>query len=146
MTTLPGRGLVSYGPDGSQTYLPLISLSAKVSIIDGKHLLFLHQNRFPERIIHLVSARVVLTQLYVSDDNYRSSKAQYVFPIPANGAVCAFQMRSGDDQVVTGVVMERSKAKREYDIAVSNDKWAGLLYETTPDGELFLRCSFIIFI
>lgn len=31
--------------------------------------------------------------------------------------------------------MERSKAKKEYDIAISNDKWAGLLYETTPDGK-----------
>lgn len=44
-------------------------------------------------------------------------------------------MRASSGQAVAGIVMERSKAKKEYEIAISNDKWAGLLYETTPDGK-----------
>ncbi|KDR72640.1 hypothetical protein GALMADRAFT_142939 [Galerina marginata CBS 339.88] len=115
MTTPPGCGLVSYGRNGSRNYLPLASVSAKVHIVD-------------------VSARVILTQQYISDHNSDSStRAQYIFPVPATGAVCAFNMRASSGQAVTGVVMERSKAKREYELAISNDKWAGLLCESTPD-------------
>ena len=44
-------------------------------------------------------------------------------------------MRASSGQAVTGIVMERSKAKKEYELAISNDKWAGLLYESTPDGK-----------
>lgn len=88
-----------------------------------------------EKPCDLVSARVILTQLYISDHNDSSSRAQYIFPVPVTGAVCAFEMRATGGQAVTGIVMERSKAKKEYDIAISNDKWAGLLYETTPDGK-----------
>ncbi|KDR71708.1 hypothetical protein GALMADRAFT_776428 [Galerina marginata CBS 339.88] len=115
MTTPPGCGLVTYGADGSPTYLPLISITANVHIVD-------------------VSARVVLTQLYVNDRcNDKSFSAQYVFPIPLSGAVCAFKMQTSGGQVVTGVVKERSKARNEYDIAILNNRWAGLLYEATSD-------------
>ena len=89
-----------------------------------------------EKSCDLVSARVILTQLYISDhNNDSSSRAQYIFSVPVTGAVCAFKMRATGGQEVTGVVKERSKAKKEYEIAISNDKWAGLLYETTPDGK-----------
>ena len=84
----------------------------------------------------LVSARVILTQLYNSDHNSdSSSRAQYIFPVPVKGAVCAFKMWASSGLEVTGIVKERSKAKKEYEIAISNDKWAGLLYETTPDSK-----------
>ncbi|KDR71710.1 hypothetical protein GALMADRAFT_143511 [Galerina marginata CBS 339.88] len=115
MPNLPGYGFISYGTDGSPTYLPLVSVSAKVYILD-------------------VSARVILKQLYLNDrDNDRSSSSQYAFPVPAKGAVCAFKMQASGGQVVTGVVKERSKAMSEYEIAISNNQWAGLLYEATPD-------------
>ncbi|KAF8887014.1 hypothetical protein CPB84DRAFT_1849934 [Gymnopilus junonius] len=109
----PGCGFVSFGSDGSPTYLPLKSVSARVYIID-------------------TFARVVLTQLYTNNVD-KSSAAQYVFPVPASGAVCAFKMQTSDGQVVNGVVKERSKAKNEYDVAIMNNKWAGLMYEATPD-------------
>ena len=53
-------------------------------------------------------------------------------------------MQASSGQAVTGIVMERSKAKKEYEIAIFNDKWAGLLYETTPDGKSRRTCLFNI--
>ncbi|PPQ99693.1 hypothetical protein CVT26_009147 [Gymnopilus dilepis] len=114
MSTPPGCGFISFGADGSPTYLPLTSVSAHVHIID-------------------TFARVVLTQSYTNSNIGRSSATQYAFPVPAGGAVCAFNMKASSGQVVSGVVKERSQAKNEYDAAILDNQWAGLLCEATSD-------------
>jgi hypothetical protein len=60
--------------------------------------------------------------------------AEYVFPIPARAAVCAFEMKTQDGREVHGVVKEKVQAKRDYDNAVARGKWAGLLSEASKDG------------
>uniref|UniRef100_A0A8H7XQN0 VWFA domain-containing protein n=1 Tax=Psilocybe cubensis TaxID=181762 RepID=A0A8H7XQN0_PSICU len=110
------HGFVSYASDGTPTYLPLRSVSAKVYIVD-------------------VSARVVLTQIYHNSDsnNNQCASAQYIFPVPANGAVCAFTMQTADGRMVRGVVKEREQAEKEYKFAIAHNTFAGLVYEATPD-------------
>jgi hypothetical protein len=81
-----------------------------------------------------VSARVTLTQTYLNTSDSRDVVAKYIFPIPARAAVCAFEMRTQDGKVVHGLVKEKEQAKKEYDEAVSQGKWAGLLSEVGKDG------------
>lgn len=45
-------------------------------------------------------------------------------------------MQTADGSVVTGVVKERVKAEKEYEISISQNQFAGLLYEATPDGNV----------
>ncbi|PPQ89186.1 hypothetical protein CVT25_001154 [Psilocybe cyanescens] len=115
MGKVSAHGFVSYAADGSPTYLPLKSVFANIYIVD-------------------VSARVVLKQRYINDrSNKECASAQYIFPVPANGAVCAFKMQSADGRIVKGIVKERSKAEKEYEFAIAQNQFAGLLYEATPD-------------
>ncbi|PPQ90311.1 hypothetical protein CVT25_007896 [Psilocybe cyanescens] len=126
------HGLVSYAANGSPTYLPLKSVSAKIYIVDGMHILFCLCTIYTN--LRTVSARVVLKQRYTNDrSNKECANAQYIFPVPANGAVCAFKMQSADGRIVKGIVKERSKAEKEYEFAIAQNQFAGLLYEATPD-------------
>lgn len=63
--------------------------------------------------------------------------AKYIFPIPRNAAVCGFRMETMDGRVVKSVVKEVEAAKKDFDIAMSQGKWAGLLNELEGDGESF---------
>jgi hypothetical protein len=122
--------------ENNTVHLPLESVAARIQIADGVVGYPLHGT-----ITHIdpciVSARVALTQVFSNTSNRTDVSAQYVFPVPARAAVCAFEMKTQDGRVVHGVVKEKAQAKKEYDTAVSGGKWAGLVTEVTKDGELY---------
>jgi hypothetical protein len=83
-----------------------------------------------------VSARITLTQVYLNTTKANdAASAKYIFPIPARAAVCAFEMKTRDGKVVYGLVKEKEQAKKEYNEAIVQGKWAGLLSEVGKDGE-----------
>ena len=94
----------------------------------------MHDARVAERPA-AVSAQVELTQVYANTEAIENTAARYIFPVPANAAVCSFRMESADGRTVRAVVKETSAAKREFENAVSEGKWAGLLEQVTGDGE-----------
>ena len=87
-----------------------------------------------------VSAKIELKQVFANVDAVYNTEARYIFPVPANAAVCAFRMETGDGRVVRGIVKELVKAQNEYKDAVSKGKWAGLLEQVTGDG-MYLSMS-----
>ncbi|TFY68076.1 hypothetical protein EVJ58_g1240 [Rhodofomes roseus] len=115
MASPPRSGCCLLLPSGREAYLPLLSVSAQVHITD-------------------VLARVTLTQHFANTSRSgASAAARYVFPVPAGGAVCAFEMRTADGRVVVGEVKEAHRAEMEYKEAVAHNKFAGLLAQATPD-------------
>ena len=84
--------------------------------------------------IHEVSAQVELVQTYKNTNISKRSTAQYIFPVPANAAVCAFKMKCADGKIIRAVVKKIDEARKEYENAISNDQWAGLLEQVTGDG------------
>lgn len=82
-----------------------------------------------------VAARVTLKQHYVNTISTSApTAAQYIFPIPARAAVCALEMRSSKGRVIKGIVKDTAEAEKEFQAAVSDNKWAGILKEVTSDG------------
>ncbi|KAJ6626917.1 von Willebrand factor type A domain-containing protein [Mycena sp. CBHHK59/15] len=103
------NGIVHTGSvDGDRAHLMLEEMRAKVLIID-------------------VAARVTLTQKYRNPLTTSTGRAVYYFPVPASGAVCSFEMRTSDDRVITAVCKEKSKAREEYEQALSEGKESSLL-------------------
>jgi predicted negative regulator of RcsB-dependent stress response len=80
-----------------------------------------------------VSARVELKQVYSNTSKLKNATAQYIFPVPANAAVCAFQMKSVNGRSIQAVVKKLDEARAEYEDAIANDQWAGLLQQLTGD-------------
>ncbi len=80
------------------------------------------------------SAKVTLTQVFLSTFNQPTSRAKYVFPVPARAAVCAFEMRTEDGHVITGVAKEKEKAAREHATAIRQGRLTGLVEWATDDG------------
>ncbi|KZT66843.1 VIT-domain-containing protein [Daedalea quercina L-15889] len=102
-------------PSGREASLPLQSVSAQVHIAD-------------------VLARVTLTQHFANTNRTSvAAEAKYIFPVPLDGAVCAFEMRTADGKVVVGEVKEARQAEAEFREAVSQKKTAGLLSKAAPD-------------
>ncbi|KAJ7226005.1 hypothetical protein GGX14DRAFT_642349 [Mycena pura] len=114
----PSNGIVHTGSaDGSSAdreYLTLEEMRAKVFIVD-------------------VAARVTLTQVYRNPLSTATSRAVYYFPVPASGAVCAFEMRTSDDRVVTAVCKEKTQARQEYERALAEGKASSLLEWVADD-------------
>ncbi|EPT01811.1 hypothetical protein FOMPIDRAFT_1119408 [Fomitopsis schrenkii] len=102
-------------PSGRETHMPLIFVSAEVHIVD-------------------VLARVTLTQHFANVNRTDiPTEAKYVFPVPAGGAVCAFEMHTADGKVVVGEVKEARQAEAEFKEAVAQKKTAGLLVKAASD-------------
>src|SRR5688572_20016894 len=82
---------------------------------------------------HLVgmSARTVLEQLFVNEEN-NAVEAVYTFPMPDDGAVCAFEVVVGD-RVLTGTVEEREQAIEAYEKAINQGNGAFLLEQERAD-------------
>ncbi|KAJ7480152.1 hypothetical protein B0H11DRAFT_1271323 [Mycena galericulata] len=106
----PSNGIVhtSGSTSGDREYLLLEEMRAKVLIID-------------------VAARVTLTQKYRNPLSTATSRAVYYFPVPASGAVCAFEMTTSDDRVVTAVCKEKTKAREEHEQALAQGQETSLL-------------------
>ena len=131
------HGLATQVADAEPVFLPLKSVSVFANIVDGQFL----QHVLITKLIQprvTVSARVELVQVYENASKLKNATAQYIFPIPANAAVCAFKMKTADGRVVEAVVKKLETARREYEDAVANDQWAGLLQQVTGDGQYSL--------
>ena len=81
-----------------------------------------------------VQVLATLVQEYVSD-SFEDVNVNYVFPLPPDAGVCSFKAIIDDQQVITGVVKEKSIAKAEYKEAVTKGKTAGLLEKQHADGK-----------
>ena len=80
-------------------------------------------------------ARVTLTQHFANINHAGVPiETKYIFPVPAGGAVCAFEMRTADGKLVVGEVKEAEQAKKEFEEAIAHKKTAGLLAKAAPDG------------
>ncbi|EPT01795.1 hypothetical protein FOMPIDRAFT_1059549 [Fomitopsis schrenkii] len=102
-------------PSGREASLPLQSVSAEVHIAD-------------------VLARVTLIQHFTNTNRTDVPvQVKYVFPVPAGGAVCAFEMRTADGKLVVGKVKEAKQAETEYKEAIARNQTAGLLAKAAPD-------------
>ncbi len=86
-------------------------------------------------MIATVSATVTLTQTFWQWSTTETPTAKYVFPVPAQAAVCGFEMRTQDGRVVTAVVMEKDAAKKEFRQAVQQGRMAGLVEHATDDSQ-----------
>ena len=85
--------------------------------------------------IIVVSARITLQQIFHNTSENSTSRAKYVFPVPARAAVCAFEMRMGDGRVVIGLVKEKTNARKEHEQAIQRGKSTALIEWATDDGE-----------
>lgn len=74
-----------------------------------------------------MSARVDVIQRFYNDSKTQTSRAKYVFPVPAGAAVCAFEMRTADRHIVTGEVKEKTHALAEHEDAIRSGKTTALL-------------------
>ncbi|KAJ7456501.1 von Willebrand factor type A domain-containing protein [Mycena latifolia] len=112
----PNNGIVhtSGSADGHREHLVLEEMRAKVLIID-------------------VAARVTLTQKYRNTLSTATSRAVYYFPVPASGAVCAFEMKTSDGRVVNAVCKEKAKAREEYEQALAQGQETSLLEWVADD-------------
>lgn len=82
-----------------------------------------------------VSARVKLTQVYTNPSDKPTSRAKYLFPVPANAAVCAFEMHTANGRVIQGISKEKTQAQAEYEQANSEGRDAGMLELVTDDSQ-----------
>lgn len=83
-----------------------------------------------------VLARVTLIQHFTNTNRTDVPvQVKYVFPVPAGGAVCAFEMRTADGKLVVGKVKEAKQAETEYKEAIARNQTAGLLAKAAPDGK-----------
>ncbi|XP_065133586.1 von Willebrand factor A domain-containing protein 5A-like [Paramisgurnus dabryanus] len=80
-------------------------------------------------------ATVTSTLQYVNEEE-RHLEALFVFPLPADAAVCHFSAKIGDQEIVAEV-QERQTARDEYDDAVSSGRRAFLLEESEESSDVF---------
>ncbi|XP_073720727.1 von Willebrand factor A domain-containing protein 5A isoform X12 [Misgurnus anguillicaudatus] len=80
-------------------------------------------------------ATVTSTLQYVNEEE-RHLEALFVFPLPADAAVCHFSAKIGDQEIVAEV-QNRQTARDEYDDAVSSGQQAFLLEESKESSDVF---------
>ncbi|KAL0152979.1 hypothetical protein M9458_051732 [Cirrhinus mrigala] len=72
---------------------------------------------------------------YVNEEE-RPLEAVFVFPLPADAAVCHFSARIGEQEIVAEV-QDRQSARDQYDDAVSSGQQAFLLEESDESPDVF---------
>ncbi|KAK7121853.1 hypothetical protein R3I93_022824 [Phoxinus phoxinus] len=75
------------------------------------------------------------TLLYVNEEE-RPLEALFVFPLPADAAVCHFSAKIGEQEIVAEV-QNRETARDRYDDAVSSGRQAFLLEESAESPDVF---------
>uniref|UniRef100_A0A672M1M3 von Willebrand factor A domain-containing protein 5A-like n=1 Tax=Sinocyclocheilus grahami TaxID=75366 RepID=A0A672M1M3_SINGR len=80
-------------------------------------------------------ATVSSTLQYVNEEE-RPLEALFVFPLPADAAVCHFSAKIGEQEIVAEV-QDRETARDQYDDAVSSGQQAFLLEESTESPDVF---------
>lgn len=84
-----------------------------------------------------VSSRIVLTQTFYNPSNEPTGRAKYVFPLPANAAVCAFELELEDGSAIIGEVKGKDEAALAFSRAVEQGKTSALVERMTGDSELY---------
>ncbi|KAF9458759.1 hypothetical protein BDZ94DRAFT_72466 [Collybia nuda] len=107
-------GIAYNDTNGNTMYLPLEQVRVNAVIVD-------------------ISAKITLIQLYGNPYNITTARCKYCFPVPANGALCAFSMRTSDGRNITGVVKAKDQATVEFEEAVRTGKFTGLVEYVTDD-------------
>ncbi|KAF8550227.1 VIT-domain-containing protein [Imleria badia] len=107
---------IAHQPRGQATieYLPLEEVRVKAWVVD-------------------VSSRIVLTQTFYNPSNEPTARAKYVFPLPENAAVCAFELELEDGSVIIGEVKEKEEAALAFTRAVEQGKTSALVERVTDD-------------
>uniref|UniRef100_A0A673IVP5 VIT domain-containing protein n=1 Tax=Sinocyclocheilus rhinocerous TaxID=307959 RepID=A0A673IVP5_9TELE len=80
-------------------------------------------------------ATVCSTLQYVNEEE-RPLEALFVFPLPADAAVCHFSAKIGEQEIVAEV-QDRESARDQYDDAVSSGQQAFLLEESAESPDVF---------
>ncbi|XP_059402300.1 von Willebrand factor A domain-containing protein 5A-like [Carassius carassius] len=80
-------------------------------------------------------ATVSSTLQYVNEEE-RPLEALFVFPLPADAAVCHFSAKIGEQEIVAEV-QDRESARDQYDDAVSSGRQAFLLEESPESPDVF---------
>ncbi|XP_073688710.1 von Willebrand factor A domain-containing protein 5A-like [Garra rufa] len=80
-------------------------------------------------------ATVSSTLQYVNEEE-RPLEALFVFPLPADAAVCHFSAKIGEQEIVAEV-QDRESARDQYDDAVSSGQQAFLLEESAESPDVF---------
>ncbi|XP_026094201.1 von Willebrand factor A domain-containing protein 5A-like isoform X1 [Carassius auratus] len=80
-------------------------------------------------------ATVSSTLQYVNEEE-RPLEALFVFPLPADAAVCHFSAKIGEQEIVAEV-QDKESARDQYDDAVSSGQQAFLLEESAESPDVF---------
>lgn len=83
------------------------------------------------------SATVSLTQTFWQCSSSATPRARYVFPVPAQAAVCGFEMCTEDGRVIAAVVKEKEVARKEHEQAIETGRMTGLVEYVADDGTHF---------
>lgn len=137
------RAGIAHQPRGQTTidYLPLEEVTVKAWVVDGTSLAncsYLEDLSSGPRTlmpVDLVSSRIVLTQTFYNPSREPTGRAKYVFPLPANAAVCAFELKMEDGLVIVGEVKEKEEAALTFTRAVEQGKTAALVERVTDDSK-----------
>lgn len=100
-------GIVYHSLNRHLLHLPLQEADIRVWIVD-------------------ISARVTLSQVFENESDSPTSRAKYVFPLPASASVCAFELKHADGRILTGIAEETSEATRTFDGTAYTRESAGL--------------------
>ncbi|XP_051967942.1 von Willebrand factor A domain-containing protein 5A-like isoform X2 [Xyrauchen texanus] len=114
-------------PGCASTFIPAYS-SPKTSIIPLKNIAVDLQVQD-----HIVS---VSSSLQYVNEEHSPLEAVFVFPLPADAAVCHFSAKIGEQEIVAEV-QDRQSAKDQYDDAVSSGQQAFLLEESEESSDVF---------
>ncbi|KAG2094390.1 vault protein inter-alpha-trypsin domain-containing protein [Suillus discolor] len=107
-------GIIHHSPDQGILHLPLQEVDVRVWMVD-------------------ISARVVLSQVFENVSDSPTSRAKYVFPLPASAAACAFELEHADGRVIVSVAKEKSEAAQASLSAIDAGRTAGLVEWVTHD-------------
>ncbi|KAJ7630477.1 hypothetical protein FB45DRAFT_1027697 [Roridomyces roridus] len=112
----PRNGIVhtSGSTDGQREHLVLEEMRARLLILD-------------------MAARVAVTQKYRNPLNTATSRATYYFPVPANAAICSFEMTTCDGRVLKASCKEKTKAREEHEQALALGQETSLLEWVADD-------------
>jgi len=72
--------------------------------------------------------------VFENESESPTSRAKYVFPLPASAAACAFELEHADGRVIVGVVKEKSEAAGAFQSALDAGRIAGLVEWVTDDS------------
>lgn len=127
-------GIVYRQRNGSMSQLPLEEVKVDALVVDGASACSVVMYSI-DLIPLTVSARVTVRQEFVNPSMTSTSRAKYIFPLPAHAAVCAFEMHTTGGRRIVGEAKEKSEAEREHKEALKQGITTGLVERVAGDSE-----------